>query len=341
MQQNFGNDQKVQDALNTLEAQAGVSGNNAQAGQAKYDADYAARMAGAYAQNPAGDATQAAQANQAAQAGASGAAQGATVAPEATAAAAAAQPQAQVRDPHAAAATAAYAQTQSYGGTSGGTTSKAAFNANGNPQDGDKNVANSSAPNFAELEAQYQQQGQSLQEDEAEDEDIDIGDEVDAEALEAEVNQLQGQLEIMKKTLASEHDKMLRAVAEVENIRKRTEQEIERERKFALERFVRSLLPIYDALEQALKFSDPENEATRDTYNGVKQTLDLFLKEMGGFGVELIDPSGKPFDPNFHQAISMVPDPNVPNGHVASTMQKGFTLNGRVVRPAMVVVCKS
>lgn len=339
MQQNFGNDQKVQDALNTLEAQAGVSGNNAQAGQAKYDADYAARMAGAYAQNPAGDATQAAQAAQATQAaqdGASGAAQGAEAAPEATAAAAA-QPQAQVRDPHAAAATAAYAQTQSYGGT----TSKAAFNANGNPQDGDKNVANSSAPNFAELEAQYQQQGQSLQEDDSEDEDIDIGDEVDAEALEAEVNQLQGQLEIMKKTLASEHDKMLRAVAEVENIRKRTEQEIERERKFALERFVRSLLPIYDALEQALKFSDPENEATRDTYNGVKQTLDLFLKEMGGFGVELIDPTGKPFDPNFHQAISMVPDPNVPNGHVASTMQKGFTLNGRVVRPAMVVVCKS
>lgn len=331
MQQNFGNDQKVQDALNTLEAQAGVSGNNAQAGQAKYDADYAARMAGAYAQNPAGDGAQAPQAAQAAQ-------DGAEAAPEATATtAAAAQPQAQVRDPHAAAATAAYAQTQSYGGT----TSKAAFNANGNPQDGDKNVANSSAPNFAELEAQYQQQGQSLQEDDSEDEDIDIGDEVDAEALEAEVNQLQGQLEIMKKTLASEHDKMLRAVAEVENIRKRTEQEIERERKFALERFVRSLLPIYDALEQALKFSDPENEATRDTYNGVKQTLDLFLKEMGGFGVELIDPTGKPFDPNFHQAISMVPDPNVPNGHVASTMQKGFTLNSRVVRPAMVVVSKS
>ena len=334
MQQNFGNDQKVQDALNTLEAQAGVSGNNAQAGQAKYDADYAARMAGAYAQNPAGDAAQAPQAAQAAQA----AQDGAEVASDAAAtAAAAAQPQAQVRDPHAAAATAAYTQTQSYGGT----TSKAAFNANGNPQDGDKNVANSSAPNFAELEAQYQQQGQSLQEDDSEDEELDLGDEVDAEALEAEVNQLQGQLEIMKKTLASEHDKMLRAVAEVENIRKRTEQEIERERKFALERFVRSLLPIYDALEQALKFSDPENEATRDTYNGVKQTLDLFLKEMGGFGVELIDPTGKPFDPNFHQAISMVPDPNVPNGHVASTMQKGFTLNGRVVRPAMVVVCKS
>ena len=330
MQQNFGNDQKVQDALNTLEAQAGVSGNNAQAGQAKYDADYAARMAGAYAQNPAGDATQAPQAAQAAQA----AQDGAAAAPEATAAA---QPQAQVRDPHAAAATAAYAQTQSYGGT----TSKAAFNANGNPQDGDKNVANSSAPNFAELQAQYQQQGQSLQEDDSEDEELDIGDEVDVEVLEAEVNQLQGQLEIMKKTLASEHDKMLRAVAEVENIRKRTEQEIERERKFALERFVRSLLPIYDALEQALKFSDPENEATRDTYNGVKQTLDLFLKEMGGFGVELIDPTGKPFDPNFHQAISMVPDPNVPNGHVASAMQKGFTLNGRVVRPAMVVVSKS
>lgn len=314
MQQNFGNDQKLQDAVNTLEAQAGVKGNDAQAGQAKYDADYAARMAGAYAQNPANEAAQAQAAAQEA--------------------APAAQP---VRDPHAAAATAAYTQTQSYGSEA-----KAAFNANGNPQDGDKNVANSSDPNFAELKEQYQQQGQSIQEDEPDvDDDIDLDEEVDTEELEAELSQLRGQMEIIKKSYAAEHDKMLRAVAEVENIRKRTEQEIDRERKFALERFVRALLPIYDALEQAMKFSDPNNEATKDTYDGVKQTLDLFLKEMSNFGVEMVDPTGKPFDPNFHQAISMIPDPNVPNGHVSSTMQKGFTLNGRVVRPAMVVVSKS
>ena len=314
MQQNFGNDQKLQDAVNTLEAQAGVKGNDAQAGQAKYDADYAARMAGAYAQNPANEAAQAQAAAQEA--------------------APAAQP---VRDPHAATATAAYTQTQSYGSEA-----KAAFNANGNPQDGDKNVANSSDPNFAELKEQYQQQGQSIQEDEPDvDDDIDLDEEVDTEELEAELSQLRGQMEIIKKSYAAEHDKMLRAVAEVENIRKRTEQEIDRERKFALERFVRALLPIYDALEQAMKFSDPNNEATKDTYDGVKQTLDLFLKEMSNFGVEMVDPTGKPFDPNFHQAISMIPDPNVPNGHVSSTMQKGFTLNGRVVRPAMVVVSKS
>ena len=235
-------------------------------------------------------------------------------------AATAAQP---VRDPHAAAATAAYTQTQSYGSEA-----KAAFNANGNPQDGDKNVANSSDPNFAELKEQYQQQGQSIQEDEPDvDDDIDLDEEVDTEELEAELSQLRGQMEIIKKSYAAEHDKM--------------EQEIDRERKFALERFVRALLPIYDALEQAMKFSDPNNEATKGTYDGVKQTLDLFLKEMSNFGVEMVDPTGKPFDPNFHQAISMIPDPNVPNGHVSSTMQKGFTLNGRVVRPAMVVVSKS
>ena len=95
MQQNFGNDQKLQDAVNTLEAQAGVKGNDAQAGQAKYDADYAARMAGAYAQNPV---------NEEAQASAQAPAQDA-----ASAAPAAQAP----RDPHAAAATAAYTQTQS------------------------------------------------------------------------------------------------------------------------------------------------------------------------------------------------------------------------------------
>lgn len=294
MQQNFGNDQKVQDGLNTSEAQAEVKGT---AEQAQYDADYAARMADAYAQNSASDSASA-------------------------------------EAPAAAAENAS--ETSAHEGEA-----KAAFNANGNPQDGDKNVANSSDPNYDELAQQYQKQGEELQEDEADVDDVDIDDEVDVEALEAEVNQLRGQVEIMKKTLVSEHDKMLRAVAEVDNIRKRTEQEIERERKFALERFVRSLLPIYDALEQALKFSDPENEATKDTYNGVKQTLDLFLKEMGSFGVAMVDPTGKPFDPNFHQAISMVPDPNVPNGHVCNTMQKGFTLNGRVVRPAMVVVSKS
>ena len=272
MQQNFGNDQKLQDAVNTLEAQAGVKGNDAQAGQAKYDADYAARMAGAYAQNPANEASQAQAAAQEA--------------------ATAAQP---VRDPHAAAATAAYTQTQSYGSEA-----KAAFNANGNPQDGDKNVANSSDPNFAELKEQYQQQGQSIQEDEPDvDDDIDLDEEVDTEELEAELSQLRGQMEIIKKSYAAEHDKMLRAVAEVENIRKRTEQEIDRERKFALERFVRALLPIYDALEQAMKFSDPNNEATKGTYDGVKQTLDLFLKEMSNFGVEMVDPTGKPFDPFF------------------------------------------
>ena len=182
MQQNFGNDQKLQDAVNTLEAQAGVKGNDAQAGQAKYDADYAARMAGAYAQNPANEAAQAQAAAQEA--------------------APAAQP---VRDPHAAAATAAYTQTQSYGSEA-----KAAFNANGNPQDGDKNVANSSDPNFAELKEQYQQQGQSIQEDEPDvDDDIDLDEEVDTEELEAELSQLRGQMEIIKKSYAAEHDKML------------------------------------------------------------------------------------------------------------------------------------
>ena len=158
--------------------------------------------------------------------------------------------------------------------------------------------------------------------------------------LRDQVVDLQGKLDILKNTLASEHDQRLRAVAEADNVRKRASQEVERERKFALEKFVRALLPIYDALEKALEFSDRENEATKATIDGVENTLNLFLKELSGFGVELVDPTGKPFDPNFHQAVSMVPSTEVPNNHVLQTMQKGFLLNGRVVRPAMVIVAK-
>ena len=99
-------------------------------------------------------------------------------------------------------------------------------------------------------------------------------------------------------------------------------------------------MPVYDALEKALEFSDRNNEATKATIDGIENTLTLFLKEMSSFGVEQVDPTGNPFDPNFHQAVSMVPSTDVPNNHVLNTMQKGFTLNGRVVRPAMVIVAK-
>lgn len=164
--------------------------------------------------------------------------------------------------------------------------------------------------------------------------------ESDVSELQAEISNLRGQLEISSAESARFKDQALRALAEAENVRKRAAQDIDREKKFALEKFVRSLLPVYDALEKAVEMTDSENEATKATYDGVVNTLNLFVKEMSTFGVEVTDPTGKPFDPNFHQAVAMVPSTEVPSGHVLNTMQKGFLLNGRVVRPAMVIVAK-
>lgn len=203
---------------------------------------------------------------------------------------------------------------------------QAAFNANGNPDE--QNVSTNVDPK--ELE-DHDNNVEFVEAEPCQDE---------SELLRQELSQLQGEVEVLKQTVASEHDKMVRAVAEADNVRKRAAQDVERERKFALEKFVKSLMPVYDALEKALEFSDRNNEATKATIDGVDNTLTLFLKELSSFGVERIDPTGQPFDPNFHQAISMVPSTEVPNNHVLSTMQKGFTLNGRVVRPAMVIVAK-
>lgn len=203
---------------------------------------------------------------------------------------------------------------------------QAAFNANGNPDE--QNVSTNA--DLKELE-DHDNNVEFVEAEPCQDE---------SELLRQELSQLQGEVEVLKQTVASEHDKMVRAVAEAENVRKRAAQDVERERKYALEKFVKSLMPVYDALEKALEFSDRNNEATKATIDGVDNTLTLFLKELSSFGVERIDPTGQPFDPNFHQAISMVPSTEVPNNHVLSTMQKGFTLNGRVVRPAMVIVAK-
>lgn len=209
----------------------------------------------------------------------------------------------------------------------------ASFNANGDPDSPEGNVS------FAEV-PQDQDEGQEQVDDYFDaDESIECLME-DNKELKAEVLQLQEQLAQAKKDAAKEHDSMLRALAEADNVRKRSAQDVERERKFALDKFVRNLLPVYDALEKAVELTDRENIAVQSTMEGVENTLNLLLKVFSSFNVEVVDPTGKPFDPNFHQAIQMVPEPAVPANHVVHTMQKGFLLNGRVVRPATVIVSK-
>ena len=152
---------------------------------------------------------------------------------------------------------------------------------------------------------------------------------------------LEEHLEQLQDDLVSVTDDALRAQADAQNVQRRAEQDVERARKFALERFAGELLPVVDNLERALESAAGDDEAVKLIAEGVELTLKSFMDALGKFNIEVVDPQGEPFDPNLHQAMSMVENPDVEPNSVIAVMQKGYTLNGRLVRPAMVMVSKS
>ncbi|MGM0544825.1 MAG: nucleotide exchange factor GrpE [Pseudomonadota bacterium] len=156
-----------------------------------------------------------------------------------------------------------------------------------------------------------------------------VGDSAEADALAAQVQDLE-------QRLAEANDQSMRAAAEAQNVRRRAEHEAEKARKFALEKFVKDLLPVVDSLEKALE--SMQEDATEVHREGVSMTLKMQLDVLNKFGVERIDPQGEPFDPQVHEAMAMVPNPELEPNTVMEVMQKGYSLNGRLVRPAMVVV---
>ena len=143
----------------------------------------------------------------------------------------------------------------------------------------------------------------------------------------------------LKDELAAAKDAALRAHAEAQNARRRAEQDVEKARKFALERFSGDLLPVVDNLERALEAAAAAPEANAIA-EGVDLTLRSLLDVLAKNGIEVVDPAGEPFDPQLHQAMTMVPNPDMEPNTVMDVMQKGYTLNGRLLRPAMVVVSK-
>ena len=145
----------------------------------------------------------------------------------------------------------------------------------------------------------------------------------------------------LEEELVSARDAVLRAQADAQNAIRRSEQDVEKARKFALERFAGELLPVVDNLERALEAAGGDEEVVKPIAEGVELTLKSFLDALGKFHVEVVDPMGEPFDPNLHQAMSMVENNDVEPNSVIAVMQKGYTLNGRLVRPAMVMVSKS
>ena len=134
-------------------------------------------------------------------------------------------------------------------------------------------------------------------------------------------------------------DKALRATAELDNIRKRTSRDIENAHKYALERFVNELLPVVDSMELGINASQ-----SAEDIESLREGMDLTLKKLfdclGKFRVNAIDPTGEKFDPEWHQAVSMQELEGTDSGQVVTVMQKGYELNGRLIRPAMVVVAK-
>jgi len=153
----------------------------------------------------------------------------------------------------------------------------------------------------------------------------DAGDER-LTALEAEVAELR--------------DRALRAQAEAENTRRRAARDVENAHKFALEKFVGELLPVLDSLEKAVE-AGHASDGSEAIVEGVELSLKLALDTVRKFGVEQIDPLGEPFDPQRHEAMASVPNPDAEPNTVMEVIQRGYSLNGRLVRAAMVVVVKA
>jgi Molecular chaperone GrpE (heat shock protein) len=138
-----------------------------------------------------------------------------------------------------------------------------------------------------------------------------------------------------------ERDGVLRIKAEMENLRRRTELDVEKAHKFALEKFVNELLPVLDSLDRALEVANKDNTDMAAMIEGIELTRKSMLDVVGKFGVQVVDAIDVPMDPNVHQAIAMVESEDIAPGNVLMVMQKGYTLNGRTIRAAMVSVAKA
>jgi len=149
---------------------------------------------------------------------------------------------------------------------------------------------------------------------------------------------LQTQLEEAQQSAKDNWDKVLRAQAEMENLKRRNAKDLENAHKFALDGFVKALLEVKDSLTMGLKTANEEKATIEHIIEGLEMTDKVFLSTMEKFGVEVIDPTDEAFNPEFHEAVTMVPMPDKESSSVLEVVQVGFTLNGRLVRPAMVVV---
>ncbi len=169
--------------------------------------------------------------------------------------------------------------------------------------------------------------------------DANIADREADEASSDEIENLRSELEQEKQKTEESRDLALRTQAEMENLRKRTVRDVENAHKYALEKFVNELLPIIDSMELGMNAAETAENAN-DIKQGMELTLKMFSSALEKFGVKVVHPEGEKFNPELHEAVSMQEIEGKESGTVVSVMQKGYELNGRLVRPAMVMVAK-
>ena len=175
-------------------------------------------------------------------------------------------------------------------------------------------------------------------------EQVEVQLDAAAENISAEqekINELELALSSAKSTVADQKDSVIRAKAEVDNVRRRAAQDVEKARKFALEKFAAEMLTTVDNLERALQSIDKDDERNTAIIEGIELTYQGLLASLEKFAIKAIDPQDQPFNPELHQAMSMQEVEGVAANTVIAVMQKGYELNGRLIRPAMVMVSKA
>ncbi len=160
------------------------------------------------------------------------------------------------------------------------------------------------------------------------------------EATENSVEDLALMLEEARNKAAENWDQVLRVQAELENSRRRAQRDVESAHKYALEKFALELLPVKDSLEMGLDAASSEDANVEKLREGTELTLKMLANAMEKFGIKEVNPVGEPFDPEQHQAMTMQESEEHEPNTVIAVMQKGYLLNDRLIRPAMVVVCK-
>ncbi len=191
-----------------------------------------------------------------------------------------------------------------------------------------------------EIKNAVEQEAAEAEQNDAEQSNVDAGQVFeDMTEEDRQIAELEAALEAARQEAADNKDLALRTKAEAENIRRRAENDVVSARKYAIEKFASELLAVVDSIEQGLQLK-AENDESKAIQDGMELTLKMMLSTLEKFGVEQLNPLEEVFDPQLHEAMTMVPSPEHESNTVIDVFQKGYTLNGRLIRPARVVVAQ-